>query len=780
MIKYKQKQGINKMKNLKSKKAFSYIGILSALVIVSTITAIALPNYSDSINSAEKSAMLTDARNMINKQVAFYNTGNYFMEITEDNSINKNINITDSLGNKLTYSRTIGNKLSVKPIKCSNGKNGFALKINNSKSNSDLFFNQCTDSKPSLNKNAENLFKDLSKYDHYTYLASLNTGTSTGGSTQVIEDTVDTTNPFEGISGGGNNNEPETPPVNNSSLTVEDLLTLGISFSGDISVEQLATINNLIDQQNATTLTELQNIVNSVVGTGTTPTTPTPLTATDLTTMGVQTTDLTQEQLDLINSKIIEQNATSVTEIQAIVDSVNPPAPPPPVLLTISDLEILGVVSYRPITDSDMTLINDKIILLNAKTLTEIQDIVDTVIPPTTVTGLSTIPGYSYINSFAPDAGCPETSQPFVMSGSTTISSTNQPFFLGSGFILDSNAYKYYSTSTSKLTMTSNLTNGNSSTTSIFDFWSRSLYSGSSENYINYSAVPTVAKLPNATNAPKLTAVLKGPFVNFELGKTTGGTNIKVSLPNTTNACINYNSHLVYPITFNGGDHVLHIGNYSSATINAYIKRDLVMGDNVDMLTASGAGNSNTKVTIDLGEGKNALKIKSFESNVHLITGDNDDQIEIDLNKGESTNTYKNTYNLGGGNNNLLIKNSMYQIESIITGSGEDRIKLINTDSVSDYYNNIDLGSGDDILMFEGVIRPDLQVSNFIWDGGFGNDTIYFKNMTKSELSSYFNNPDFPDRENKIKFENIVGSDGIYKGRSTQELFNWNTIDFTN
>lgn len=767
------------MKNTQSKKAFSYIGILSALVIVGSITAIALPNYMDSTKSATKSAMLTDARHMIDKQLAFYNIGNYFMEIPENNTINKNINVTDSLGNKLIYARTLGNILSVKPIKCATGKNGFILKINNSKYDSDIFFNQCTDNKPTLTNNADNLFKEFTKYDHYAFLASQNGGSIPGETTVVIEDTVDTTNPFEGVgdNSGTTPTDPTTPTEPVSALTVADLEALGITFSGDITTEQLATINSLVDQQNATTLTELQSIVDSVVGTSTPPA-PIPLTASDLTTMGVQTTTLTQEQLDLINTKIIEQNATTLSEIQAIVDSVNPPAPPPPKLLTISDLELLGVVSYKPITDNDLALINEQIISLNAKTLEEIQPIVDRIIPPTTVTGLSTIPTYSYINSFAPEAGCPEIPVPFTMSGSTTISNT-QPFFLGSGFIIDSKAYKYYNTSTKSYTLSS-FTNGTSTTTSILDYWPRSLISGTSETYINYMPVPTVAKINNATNAPKGNIVLKGPFVNLELGNATGGTNIKVQLPNTSDSCINYNSHLIYPITFNGGDHVLHIGRYSGTTNAAYIKTNLTMGPNVDMLTAYGIGNGTVKITIDLGEGKNALKVKSLESNVHVITGDSDDQLEIDLNNGESTNTYKNTYDLGNGNNNLYIKNSLYQIESIISGSGEDRIKLSNTDTATDYYNYIDLGNGDDILVFEGVIRPDLQVSSFIWDGGFGNDTIFFKNMTKTELSTYFNNSSFPDRINKIKFENIIGSDGIYKGRSTQELFTWNVIDFTN
>ncbi len=893
-----------KTTNLQKKHGFTYIEILSVMAIMSITAAVAIPNYMNSNNSTIHSSMISDAKHIIDKEVAFYNTDFYYMEIPEDNSINKKISVTDSLNNKIIYNRTLGNILAVKPIKCDNGKNGFSVKVKNNKTDKVIFFDQCSGGKPLLTAN-NNKFEDLSKYDHYSYLTSLKASSgSNTGTAIVVNDTVDTTNPFENVTpinnggtdtGGTDSGGGTTPTPSN--LTMADLQALGISISATVTQAQLDTINSIIDQQKATTLTELQAIVDTVaphvwsttdlttlgVVTQTSNLTQAQLDAinaqilatgaktlaeiqaivdsinphvwstTDLTTLGVvtQTDNLTQAKIDAINAQILATGAKTLAEIQAIVDSINPhvwseselialgvnlntgtiapdklsainaeiaatgaktlaeiqaivdsinPAPS----LSIADLTALGVVSYFPITESNLREINLRINMQGATTLAQIQAIVDIVIPPTPVTGLGEIPNINaYANPYATAAGCPETPVPFAMSNSTTINSVQTfDFLAGSPKSIDTATLlklAYIWTSASKDFATSAITNGGATTTGIYYLNTKRLTGTKTDSF--KALTPTIAKF-------KYTGAQAGGGMNF-LGDTTiknyvnlevgnagqlTGAETVFTFGNNVDSCVNIHGHYINTTALNYGalgNHVLHVGTYSSETSPAYIQKNMGGGAQNDIITTYGIGRQDSSaVYVDLKAGNDLIKVKYFGVG-HLyqsggqnliIGGAGSDQIDIKNSISGLYSTAGNSIELSGTggttteNNNLYIRNLVNKaLNTYITGSGgRDIIRLSNIQLTTTYFPRMNLGSGDDIVQYDGVLDTYAYLN--IMDGEAGTDTIFFSSATVNDLKAYFENPSFPERLLRIKFENIVGSDGIYKGRATQEMFYWNNI----
>ena len=763
------------------KKAFGLVEILFSLLIISMVSGYAVYKYTNEETISDLS-LVNDAQLAINEQLKTYQDINCYMSFNF-NEINSGENgvFEDDLGNKFNYVLSKGNKLSLKNIECEDKRIGFVLNVFNDKSDYEVQFNSCIE-KTIRKVNSENKGTYVNGYTEKNTCSANSTS-----SNNVVPDNSESTPTTV-------NNVCTDMPLISSGLTFTDIQSMYSEYP-TMNQSLMNYLNSEIAKQNATTLSEIEQIMVQVYYYCTAtinnvctdiPTVPGGLILSDFQTLGIIGMDsFSEELINYTNKMLKDKKITTVSGIQNEVNRIATECSVAPTTPTEPTTPTTPTEPTTPTTPTEPTTPTTPTEPTTPTTPTEPT-------PSTPIAGgLSNLPVVNYINSFAPDAGCPEIPQPFVMSDATTISSIDQPFFLGSGFIVDSNLYKSpYSASTSNYTLGNpGPTVGFATTTAIYEYWARNLQSSSAQGYYTYPAVPTVSKLPNATFAPNGNLIFNGPFVNLELGNPVGGTNIKVSFPNDTDTCINYNHNLMRNITFNGGDHVLHVGRIADNSLPKRISVDLNMGNDIDMVTAYFLGDnsmSRNPISINLGDGNNLLKAIRVEQNVTINGGDNDDQIEINYNKGEQTNTYKNKYNLGNGNNNLFIEEIDYQIDYIYGGTGRDIVKL--SDSTSIYVNNIDLGAGDDILEITGPVSLQNQGNVYgdpfatkvwQWNGGDGNDTLYLKDIPLNEWKNWYNNIYIDNKKFIIGFENIVLQGGIVvKGTASQEMFYWNNISF--
>lgn len=130
------------------KKAFGLMEVLFTLLIISIITALAV-NYYPNDKEISNTSLISDAQNIINEELTFFQTNNCFANVDNSHFLSGFTGeVKDTLGNTFFYSLSEHNVLLLKSIECDDHKPGFVLNLYNDISEKEIQFNYCIEKIP--------------------------------------------------------------------------------------------------------------------------------------------------------------------------------------------------------------------------------------------------------------------------------------------------------------------------------------------------------------------------------------------------------------------------------------------------------------------------------------------------------------------------------------------------------------------------------------------------------------------------------------------------------
>jgi hypothetical protein len=177
---------------------------------------------------------------------------------------------------------------------------------------------------------------------------------------------------------------------------------------------------------------------------------------------------------------------------------------------------------------------------------------------------------------------------------------------------------------------------------------------------------------------------------------------------------------------------IVDLTPHPTVNVEVHGNKLLISGDATSEVSIVATADNTVQV---VQEGQVLKTFTSKSGNLHVVLGDGDDNVALDL--GGLSALRHVTVDLGDGNNSLVLKNGSIDGHlNVVGGSGDDHVFLAD-DAVVERHARLKLFSGNDTLDVSGEIHRNLW-----FKGGNGDDQLVIDGTVNRHLFAHLGNGD--------------------------------------